>query len=323
MKMKHWLWIFFGILAFFVLLVGLFAGVGYFAMKSASHVYTQGDIALVHVEGVITSGKTAPMFMGGSGAGSETLLRVLDRVGSNPHFKAIVLRVNSPGGTAAGSQEIYEKLGQIRARTGKRIVVSMGDVAASGAYYISSNADKIVAEPSTLTGSIGVIAQLMNLEGLFKKIGAHPETLKAGRLKDLGNQSRPLTPEEKKIFQDILDETHQDFISDVAKGRKLPVDYVRKLADGRIYTGRQALGLHLVDSLGNLEDAEGEAARLVGIIGSYKVVDVDRRSVLEQLVGESGASESLSEWRMVRHALNDFSLQGLLFLADERFSPSN
>lgn len=314
MKAKHWLWIFFGIVGFVVVMGILFSWLGYVAMKSTSRASMIGDLALVHVEGVITSGQSGPTFMGGTGAGSEGLIKVLDRVSANPHFKAIVLRVNSPGGTAAGAQEIYEKLSEIRKRTGKKIVVSMGDVAASGAYYISSNADKIFAEPSTLTGSIGVIAELVNVQGLLKKIGVAPETLKAGKFKDIGSQTRPLTPEEKKIFQGILDQTHDDFISDVAKGRKLTPDYVRTLADGRVYTGRQALDLHLVDSLGNLEDAESAAAKMVGITGSYKVVDVDRKSFVEQFLGDSNSTES--QLVGLRSLLSK-PLWGILYLADD------
>lgn len=315
MKKRTWLWILLGSLFGFLMIFAFIYCFALIALKSASRHYTQGDIALVHIEGVITSGKSGLPFMGGTGAGAESLLKTLDRISRSPHFKAIVIRINSPGGTAAGAQEVYEKLMNVRRNTGKKVVVSMGDVAASGGYYIASAADKIVAERATLTGSIGVIAELVDLQGLFKKIGVRPETLKAGRLKDLGSQTRPLTPEEKKLFQDILNETHDDFISDVAKGRKLPEDYVRKLADGRVYTGKQALQLHLVDSLGGLEDAQALAAKMVGLAGSFKVVDVDRRTFLEQFIGETNASESIYPgWSIFQGFRKNFPPGSILFL---------
>lgn len=285
MRKKTWIWIGFGI--FLVcFLFGIFVLFLLMAFRSGGRT-ASGNIALVHVEGLITSGKSAPAFLFGSQTGSESLLKILDRVAESSRFRAVVLRVNSPGGTAAASQEIYEKLLKIRQSTGKKIVVSMGDVAASGGYYVSCAADKIFAEPATITGSIGVIAELVNIQDLYKKIGIRQVILKAGRLKDIGSSSRPMTAEERKLFQDLLNETHHDFIQAVASGRKLPEKTVSRLADGRIYTGRQAHGLGLVDELGNLEDAEAEAGKLAGITGELKVVDLDRRSFLEQLSGVS------------------------------------
>lgn len=292
-KRSPWIWIVLSVIALFFLVIALFGFAGYFAVKHSSNNLGDGDIALVHIDGIISAGRTSSGLLGMTGRSSEDTVKLLDKISRIPHYRAIVLRVNSPGGTAAASQEIYEKLMQIRKNTGIKIVVSMGDVAASGAYYISSTADKIYAEPATLTGSIGVIAELMDLQGLYKKLGIVPETMKAGQFKDLGNQSRPMTKAEKKIFQDILDEAHSEFIDDVATGRNLPVDDVRALADGRVYTGKQALALHLIDGLGNLEDAEDEAARLAGITGTYKVFDVDHKTFMEQLLGGGTDTETL------------------------------
>lgn len=312
MRQRPWLWILLSIVVVFALFIGFIFVIAYYGVKSAGTQYANGNIALIHIDGVITSAKGSGSLWSAGGSGSEGLIKTLERVNQNPNFKAVVLRVNSPGGTAGGAQEVYEKLMKIRKGAGKKIVVSMGDVAASGAYYISSAADKIYAEPATLTGSIGVIAELMNLKGLYGKIGVAPETLKSGRLKDIGNSARPLTLEERKIFQTILDETHDEFISDVAAGRKLPKDYVTKLADGRVYTGTQALNLHLIDKLGNLEDAEQEAGKLAGIEGKLKIVDLDRRSLVEQLVGDSGPT---SEQSFLRQWLVEEPLKQILFLA--------
>lgn len=304
-KRSPWPWIVFGVVALFILLVGFIGFAGYYAMRNVPGAsFGEGDIALIHIEGVISASKSAGGLFGIAGRGSEDILKILDRVSASPHYKAIVLRVNSPGGTAAASQEIYEKLMQIRKTTDKKIVVSMGDVAASGAYYISSTADKIYAERATLTGSIGVIAELMDMQGLYKKLGVSPQTLKAGRLKDIGSQSRAMTPEEKKIFQTILDEAHSEFIEDVAKARNLPVDTVQSLADGRVYTGKQALELKLIDGLGDLEDAEQAAAKLAGMTGKFKVFDADKKTLMEEILGDP-SSETLFPGR---------SMSSLLFI---------
>ena len=316
MSRKIWPWVV-GILLFvFILFVaGIVAAVKLATVAARGGEPAAGNIALLHVDGVITSGDSGTSFLGGSsGVGSETLLKRLDDIEKNPQFKAILLRVNSPGGTAAGSQEVYEKLMEIRNTTGMKIVVSMGDVAASGAYYISSAADKIYADPATLTGSIGVIADLMNVQGLYKKLGLQAETLKAGKLKDMGSPNRPMTAEERKVFQALLDEAHEEFIADVAKGRNLPEAVVRRLADGRVYSGEQALRYHLIDALGNLEDAEYAAAKLAGISGEPKVVNMDRRTLFEQL---SDSSSESSVRRLLEQVVDgdDASLKGILFLA--------
>lgn len=312
MNKRPWLWVLLSIVVVFALFIVFVFVVAYYGVKSAALQYSNGNIALIHINGVITSGSGSGSLWSAAGSGSESLLKTLDRADENPNFKAIVLRVNSPGGTAGGAQEVYEKLMQLRSSSGKKVVVSMGDVAASGAYYISSAADKIYAEPATLTGSIGVIAELMDFKGLYGKLGISPETLKSGKLKDMGSSSRPMTPEERKIFQTLLDETHDEFISDVAAGRKLPKDYVKKLADGRVYTGDQALKNRLIDKIGNLEDAEREAGKLAGIEGKLRIVDLDRHSLLEQLVGDPGPN---SEMTPLRQWLLSEPLKQILFLS--------
>jgi protease-4 len=175
----------------------------------------------------------------------------------------VVLRVDSPGGSAAASQEIANEIRRFKEDTGKPVVISMGSVAASGGYYISVYADKIVASPATLTGSIGVISEFIYIQGLLDKLGLQMEIIKAGEHKDMG--LRPMTDEERQIMQTITDDLYGQFVVAVAKGRNLTQETVRKLATGQIYTGDQALQLGLVDELGDREEAIELAAKLAGV----------------------------------------------------------
>ncbi|MBI5204923.1 MAG: signal peptide peptidase SppA [Nitrospirae bacterium] len=188
----------------------------------------------------------------------------------DPSIKAIVLRVDSPGGAVAPSQEIYEEVK--KATLKKKVIVSMGSVAASGGYYISAPANRIIANPGTLTGSIGVIMEIPNLEGLLNKIGVKTEVVKSGKHKDMASAFRSMGKEERAILQNVLDDVHEQFIKAVSEGRKKPLDDIKELADGRIFTGRQALEIGLVDELGSLEDAINVAAKLAGIKVEPEVV---------------------------------------------------
>lgn len=177
--------------------------------------------------------------------------------------KAVVLRVDSPGGIVAPSQEIYEEVKKFASQ--KKIIVSMGSLAASGGYYISSPATMIYANPGTITASIGVILKLSNIESLMDKIGIKSHTLKTGKYKDSGSPFREFSAEDRAMLQSVIDNTHEQFIRAVAEGRKLPVDEIRKIADGRILSGEQAKGVRLVDRLGTLQDAIEEAGKQAGI----------------------------------------------------------
>lgn len=178
----------------------------------------------------------------------------LRKSADNEHVKAILLRINSPGGTVAMSQEINDAVKAIRAK-GKPVYVSMGDVTASGGYYIACAADKIYASPGTLTGSIGVIMHLINLSEIEKKIGVAPVTVKSGQFKDIGTMDRAPTKEEIDLLQAIIMDSYDQFVTAVADGRKMDKELVKKLADGRIYSGRQALKVKLVDAIGGYEEA--------------------------------------------------------------------
>ncbi len=188
----------------------------------------------------------------------------------NNSIKAIIIRIDSPGGGVAASQEIFREI----KRTAKKkvVIASLGGVAASGGYYVAIGCRKIIASPGTITGSIGVIAKFSNVEELLKKIGIGLVTIKSGKFKDIGSPERPMTDEERALIQRVIDNLHQQFIRAVAKSRNIPVEKVAQLADGRIFSGEQAKKLGLVDKLGNLEDAIIEAKRLARITGDVELV---------------------------------------------------
>ncbi len=236
-------------------------------------------VALIRVEGVIVD--------------SREVIKLLRVYQKDDDIKAILLRVDSPGGAVAPSQEIYDTLKEIQAEGKKKVVTSMGSVAASGGYYIAAATDMIVANPGTLTGSIGVIMELTNLEGLMQKIGVESVTIKSGKNKDVGSPFRKMKPAERAILQNVLDDVHHQFIEAVAEGRSLKIETVRKLADGRIFSGRQAKDLGLVDKLGSLEAAITWAAELAGIEGKPEVVEKKEKTpFLELLEGRLPAGWS-------------------------------
>jgi protease IV len=227
-------------------------------------------IALIRVEGVILD--------------SQSTVTELKRFAENPSVKAIVLRIDSPGGGVVPSQEIYDAVQRVRNKNNKAVIASMGTVAASGGYYIAAATDRIIANPGTLTGSIGVIMETANVEGLLKKIGVEGIVVKSGKFKDVGSPLRKMTDEEQALLQSVMDDVHKQFIDAVAEGRAMEVATVQALADGRIFTGRQAKEAKLVDELGNLEDAIQLAADLAGIEGEPKVVEPRRRFSFRELI---------------------------------------
>jgi protease IV len=221
---------------------------------------------------------------------SRDLIEDLRRHEENSSVKAIVLRIDSPGGAVAPSQEIYEEVLRLRTEKKKPVVVSMGSLAASGGYYVASAAKEIYANPGSVTGSIGVIMQWTNYGDLLRWAKLKPETITSGPMKDVGNPTREMTPEERQYFQDIIDELRDQFVEDVAEGRKgkLTVEQVDVLADGRVFTGTAAKEKGLVDELGNLEDAIDRAAELGGISGDPVVVyPREREPGFFDLFGES------------------------------------
>ncbi len=225
-------------------------------------VATQG-VGLVEVKGMILDSKEP--------------IRQLRYFLKQDSVKAVVLRVDSPGGVVGPSQEIYSEVKKFAAR--KKIIVSMGSLAASGGYYISAPATLIYANPGTITASIGVILKLSNIETLMDKIGIKSYTLKTGKYKDSGSPFRQFSPEDRAMLQSVIDNTHEQFIKAVAEGRKLPVASVRPIADGRILSGEQAMQHKLVDRLGTLQDAIEEAGRLAGISGEPELLLPPKKKV--------------------------------------------
>ncbi len=232
-------------------------------------------VALVKIEGVLL--------------GSEQTVDEIQDYVDDASIKAIIIRVDSPGGGVVPSQEIYNAVLAAR-KKGKKVVVSMGSVAASGGYYVAAAADRIVANPGTLTGSIGVKMEFANLEKLLEKIGVKGMVVKAGEYKDIGSPYREMTDAERKLLQAVIDDVHSQFIEAVAKGRNLPETDVRAIADGRIFTGRQALQLKLVDDLGDLDDSIRIAGELAGIKGKPKVVRREKKLSFLEFFKEESAS---------------------------------
>ena len=205
----------------------------------------------------------------------------------DPAIKAIVVSVNSPGGSVVASDEIYHAL----VKFDKPVVIWMGETAASGGYYISCGGDYVFAHPDTLTGSIGVISQFLNAEELMQKVGVDAVVITSGPRKDIGSPFREMTEEEQALWKGIIDEIYGGFVELVAQARDLPVEQVRELADGSVYTGRQALELGLVDGVGTLDDAVAKAAELGGIEGQPQVIELRQPlTFLDMLYGFQGRS---------------------------------
>ncbi len=226
-------------------------------------------LAIVELEGLILE--------------SEPVVRELQEHQDNPSVRAMVLRINSPGGVVGPTQEIYAAVKRFR-KAGKPVVASLGSVGASGGYYVAAAADRIYANPGSLTGSIGVVMQMTNVEGLLKKVGVEYVVVKSGRYKDIGNFARAMSPEERRILQALLDDVYNQFVDAVAQGRGLDRQAVLGFADGRIVSGQAAKEIGMVDALGGLEDAIEGAAQLAGLPKRPKLILPRRRFSLWNLL---------------------------------------
>jgi protease IV len=242
-------------IAFIVLGTAMYFVSGFFS-SSSSGIGFSSKIGVVEIAGQISD--------------SGDIIEQLIEFNKDKHIKAVVLRINSPGGGVGASQEIYREVARVTKT--KKVIVSMGDTAASGGYYIAAAGDKIVANPGTITGSIGVIMSFYRIDELSKKIGLTLEVIKSGEFKDTGSSFRELTERERELMNGVVLNIQEQFIKAVAEGRKLPVDKVRKIADGRIFSGETAKDLGLVDELGNFQDAVNLAASLSGIKGEPTLV---------------------------------------------------
>ncbi len=239
---------------------------------------TKNRIGIVDITGLISD--------------SQYIVNQVKKFRQDKRIRGIILRIDSPGGAVGPSQEIYDEVLKTR-ESGKTIYASMGALAASGGYYIASAAEKIFANPGTLTGSIGVIMVFSNAKGLMEKIGLQPEIVKAGEYKDIGSPARAMTQKERNLLQSVVTDVHQQFIEAVANGRNISVAEVTKIADGRILTGRQAYSLNLVDQMGGLQVSIDQLAHKVGIIGSPKIIKETPRVGFLDWVLKSTVNQSI------------------------------
>ncbi len=259
-------------MAILVLLVVLL-GVFFSSFRTSSKPEEAGkQIAVIRIQGPLYG--TSVENITGSLKGADSIMRQLIAAREDKSVAAVLLRIDSPGGSVTAAEEITVELERLK-KTGKPVVASMGDVAASAGYWLATCSDYIYANPSTLTGSIGVYMPYTNVEELYKKIGISQERIKSGPYKDMMAAERPMTPAERQIVQNMVDEMYKSFVGQVAKGRNMPEDKVRQLADGRVYTGRQAKELGLVDELGNYYDALDATAKRAGIEGKPKIKEFD------------------------------------------------
>ena len=266
-----------------VVLGALFFGVVFLASLLSGNNRTSTTLQMVGAD------KVALVKLEGLLITAEPVVEELNEYAEDSSVKAIVLRIDSPGGGVVVSQEIYNAVKNAR-KEGKKVVASMGTVAASGGYYVAAAADRIVANPGTLTGSIGVKMEFANIEKLLEKIGVKGMVVKAGEYKDVGSPFREMSAQEKKLLQDVIDDVHSQFIKAVAEGRNMQEAEVRAIADGRIFTGRQALDLKLVDQLGDLADSIKVAGELVGIRGKPRVIEKRKKIPFFDYLKEESAA---------------------------------
>lgn len=276
-KSTKWLLGIVGVLVF----IGFWMSIFFYV---ANKFLTDSDVELVSGSG----DKIAVVELTGTILSSEETVRQFKKYREDNSIRAILFRVDSPGGGVVASQEIYEEVKKTR-DDGKPVVVSMGALAASGGYYVSCGASQIVANPGTLTGSIGVISEFLRFDPLMKKIGVEANTIKSGKLKDAGSPFREMTSDDRTYFQNLMDEVHRQFIAVVENERGLDHDSVLAFADGRVFTGEHALEMGLVDTLGTYEDAIGVAAELAHIKGTPSLVTERKRgfSLFERIFGET------------------------------------
>ena len=287
-RSRVWLWVLIGGGAFFLFVLAVFALV-YVTMHNGddkASLTSFGDkIAVVDLEGVILSPKI--------------VVQQLKRFADDDSVKAIMIHVNSPGGGVAASEEIYREVKRIRDEKKKRFVASIESVGASGAYYVASATNKIYADQGSIVGSIGVISQSMNYGELLKWAKLKDVTMKAGEFKDTGNPSRDMTPAEQQYLQALIDNMHGQFISAVAEGRKMKFEDVKAIANGKVWTGQQALDMKMVDEITDFEGAVKDTAKSVGISGEPRLVrpDRDRKTLGDMLFGD------VSDWLPTKEKL--------------------
>jgi protease-4 len=284
------LWIIIGGGALFFIVLCLLALAIFFSDEGSPALsLSANQVASLELEGIISD--------------SKEFVDELKDYGNRSGVKSVVIRINSPGGGVAASQEIYESIRKFRSETNKKVVVSMASVAASGGYYVACASDRIFANPGTITGSIGVDAEWYNYGDLLRWAKIQDVVIKSGLLKDAGSPTRPLTDDEKIYFQSLINNIYAQFVSTVASSRGLSEEAVRKLADGRVYTGQEAKANHLIDEIGTLQDAIAAAAKMAGIAGPPRIVSPAKKrfSILDLIFGDARSALSLSPDRSESH----------------------
>lgn len=244
-------------------------------------------IAIINLDGLIVENDGSSSFVGGSinNITPDGVYKILKTAKSDDKIKAVILYISSPGGSPVASDRIFQEIMDFKNDTKMPVVVMMGDVAASGGYYISSAADFIFANPSTITGSIGVILETYNLSGLYDKIGVKKETFKSGKYKDILSDARDITPEERQMINSLMSDTYENFLKRVSEGRGMSLEDVQLAADGKIYSGLSAVDAGLIDDTGTLDDAIAHTAASANLT-KFKVVKLKGTSLFDEFFGQ-------------------------------------
>ena len=266
----------------------------------------EDKVAIISIKGILSSESAEGLFIEKPSI-VEVVKQQLEQASTDTHVKAVLLEVDSPGGGITASDIIYNNIMKFKADTKKKVVVYMQDIAASGGYYVSSAADAIIAHPTTITGSIGVIMPLINVAELINRYGIKDSSIASGDMKEIGSPLKPMTPEENAILKNIIDEMYMQFVNVVSTGRKLDIETVKKIADGRIYTGKQALENGLVDQLGYLEDAISSVKKMAGLTEAT-IIRYEKHYGLSDLFGLM--SRKLFQSNTIKLDISQFQEQG-------------
>lgn len=261
-------------------------------------------IAIIPIKGIITAQSTKKLFFETSSI-VDIVKKQLEQAADDDDVKAVILEINSPGGGITASDIIYKKILDFKEKTNKKVIVSMQDVAASGAYYISVTADKIISHPTTVTGSIGVIMPLINIASLVEKYGIEDASIKSGKMKNIGSPLKKMSDEEREVLLSIVNEMYTRFLKIISDGRNMKIEDVRRLADGRIYTGSQALDNGLVDQLGYIEDAISIAKEMTGL-KEAKVIKYRKMFTLAEIF--AGSMDNLFGDRTIKVDINTLAI---------------